>query len=141
MSLKDSGKSRADLWQLAGNVGLEEAIKESNEKGDIEVSPVQNMERFLCAMEGKEGCLTKLDRPIPFRTGRRDCIPDPNMKSTPYDFEATEEEVHSNPHGTGIQVVKDLKKDFNLTARETLAVFATHGLNYKSALAITEGDS
>merc|ERR1719423_196854 len=39
MSLKDSGKSRADLWQLAGNVGLEEAIKESTEHGDIEVSP------------------------------------------------------------------------------------------------------
>merc|ERR1719204_1313836 len=139
MSLKDSGKSRADLWQLAGNVGLEEAIKESNEHGNINNTPVENMERFLCAMGGKEGCLTKLNRPIPFRTGRRDCIPDPDKKSTPYDFEATEEEVHSNPQGCGIREGKNLKKDFNLTARETLAVFATHGLNYKSALALTEG--
>ena len=30
VSLKESGKSRADLWQFAGNVGLERAIIQTN---------------------------------------------------------------------------------------------------------------
>ena len=30
VSLKESGKSRADLWQFAGNVGLENAISNTN---------------------------------------------------------------------------------------------------------------
>ena len=29
-SLKESGKSRADLWQFAGNVALEKAINQTN---------------------------------------------------------------------------------------------------------------
>ena len=35
VSLRDSGKSRADLWQLAGTVGLERAIKKSNAFGGV----------------------------------------------------------------------------------------------------------
>ena len=31
VSLKESGKSRADLWQFAGNVGLENAIGKTND--------------------------------------------------------------------------------------------------------------
>ena len=31
VSLKESGKSRADLWQFAGNVGLENAIENTND--------------------------------------------------------------------------------------------------------------
>ena len=31
VSLKESGKSRADLWQFAGNVGLENAIEKTND--------------------------------------------------------------------------------------------------------------
>merc|ERR1719322_141701 len=53
-SLKESGKSRADLWQFAGNFGLE-----------------RDTEAMLCAIEGRDNCETKLDRPIPFRTGRK----------------------------------------------------------------------
>ena len=102
---------------------------------------MENVERSLCAMEGREGCQTKLDRVIPFRTGRRDCVPEAEKKWTPYDFEATKKERHSNPHGTGIQVVKDLKRDFGLTARETIGIFATHGLSYKSALSFSAGEN
>ena len=50
------------------------------------------------------------------------------MKWTPYPFEATKEEKHSNPHGTGDQVLKDLKEDFNMTARESISLMALHGL-------------
>ena len=125
-SLKDSGKSRADLWQLAGNVGLELAIIESNKSG----KQVGNhtAETNLCAEIGKENCKMTLDRPLPFRTGRIDCVPDPKLKWSPYDFEATRKERHSNTYGTGKKVIDDLKRDFNLTAKESIALFALHGL-------------
>ena len=42
---------------------------------------------------------------IPFRTGRIDCVPDQDLKWTPYPFEATKKEKHSNTYGTGIQAI------------------------------------
>ena len=126
-SLKESGKSRADLWQFAGNFGLESAIKSTNDNGK-NATIDSNTEAMLCAIEGRDNCEMKLDRPIPFHTGRVDCIPEEDKKWTPYPFEATKKEKHSNPHGTGIRVIQDLKTDFGLTARESIALFATHGL-------------
>ena len=127
-SLKESGKSRADLWQFAGNFGLERAIQSTNDNGK-NATLDRNTEAMLCAIEGRDNCETKLDRPIPFRTGRKDCIPEQDKKWTPYAFEATKKEKHSNPHGTGISVIQDLKIDFGLTARESIALFAVHGLS------------
>ena len=51
----------------------------------------------------------------------------PSTRWTPFDFEATQPEKHSNPFGTGNQVVDNLKKDFDFTARETIALMALHG--------------
>ena len=127
-SLKDLGKSRADLWQFAGNWAMERAINASNEAGVRFNATNGDAQVLLCAIEGRENCKMRLDRTIPFKTGRRDCIPDPSKKWTPYEFEATKEERHFNSHGTGIQGVKDMKRDFNLTARETIALYALHGL-------------
>ena len=36
---------------------------------------------------------------------------------------------HSNTYGTGTQVIKDLKRDFNFTAAETISLMSLHGLN------------
>ena len=69
-----------------------------------------------------------MSRPIPFRWGRVDCIPDEGQKWTPYPFEATKKELHSNAYGTGNQAVDDFKRDFNMTAKETISLMATHGL-------------
>ena len=66
-SLKDLGKSRADLWQFAANVALEKAMHENSDG----VRP---------------------DRSVPFRTGRSDCVPDPELKMSPFAFEATKDE-------------------------------------------------
>ena len=126
-SLKNSGKSRADLWQFAGNVALEKAIVESNESG-LQIGN-HTAETNLCAQIGKENCQMRLDKPIPFRTGRIDCVPDKALKWTPYDFEATRKERHSNTYGTGKQAIDDMKRDFNLTAKESIALFALHGLS------------
>ena len=86
----------------------------------------------MSLMEGLDGCQIKLNRPLPFKWGRTDCIPDESEKWTPYDFEATKTEKHSNSYGTGNQVVDDLKGDFDLTARETISLMATHGLNQRT---------
>ena len=105
VSLKESGKSRADLWQFAGNIGLERAINITSENCDLNDS-LKNPEYHLSGIEGKENCKTKLNRYIPFRSGRVDCISDESAKWTPYGFEATKKEKHSNTYGTGTQVIK-----------------------------------
>ena len=126
-SLKESGKSRADLWQFAGNIALEKAINVTNESG--RQRGTHNSETNLCAQIGIKNCTMTLQRSIPFRTGRRDCIPDAKSKWTHFDFEATRKERHSNSYGTGEQAIMDLKRDFNLTARESIALFALHGMS------------
>ena len=126
-SLRDSGKSRADLWQFAGNIALERAINVTNESGRQRGS--HNAETNLCAQIGIKNCTMNLDRHIPFRTGRRDCVPDAAAKWTHFGFEATRKERHSNSYGTGEEAIKDLKRDFNFSAKESIALFALHGLS------------
>ena len=77
---------------------------------------------------GAENCHIKTAKPLPFRWGRTDCIPDSETKWTPYDFEGTKTENHSNAYGTGTQVVKNLKADFNFTAAESISLMALHGI-------------
>ena len=64
-SLKNSGKSRADLWQFAGNIGLERAIGNTNKNGQN--FREHNAETNLCAQIGQENCIMTLKKPIPFR--------------------------------------------------------------------------
>jgi hypothetical protein len=52
-SLKNSGKSRADLWQFAGNVALEFAINVTNSNCDDFANDRNNLERQLRAIEGE----------------------------------------------------------------------------------------
>lgn len=82
----------------------------------------------VTATEGWEQCEIKSHKPIPFQYGRVDCISDLAKKWTPYPFEATEEENHSNANGVADDVLKDLKKDFGLTAKESISLMAAHGL-------------
>jgi len=123
-SLKESGKSRADLWQFAGYIALEHAINRTNtgicmgDEFQVQLNPSNDADK----------CEIKLNRPVPFRSGRIDCVPDESLKWTPYPFEATKTEKHSNTFGTGTQVVKDLKRDFDFTAKETISLMSLHGL-------------
>ena len=127
-SLFESGKSRADLWQFAGNIGLEQAINQTHTNCQ-HMHKLNSLESHLAAIDGADKCTMKLHKRIPFRTGRVDCVPDEDKKWTPFPFEATKKEKHSNTWGTGTQVVKDLKNDFGLTARESISLMAVHGLS------------
>jgi len=124
-SLLESGKSRADLWQLAANVGVEMAVNEANDNCRVKK---WHKQLHVAATEGWEKCEIKSHKSIPFQYGRVDCISDPAKKWTPYPFEATEEENHSNANGVADDVLKDLKKDFGLTAKESISLMAAHGL-------------
>merc|ERR1719334_877092 len=124
-SLYESGKSRADLWQLAANVGLEMAVNATNDNCRVKK---WHKQLHIAATEGWDKCEIKQHKEIPFKYGRVDCVADPAKKWTPYPFEATEEEKHSNPYGVADNVLKDLKENFGLTARESISLMAAHGL-------------
>merc|ERR550519_318543 len=124
ISLRDSGKSRADLWQLAANVALELEIERANYACDKDF----NANQQTSILEGRQNCDIKLHKPITFQYGRVDCIPDESRKKTDLPYESTFTEKHSNPWGSGDQVLKDLKEDFGFTAKESIALMATHAV-------------
>ena len=70
VSLHQSGKSRADLWQFAGLVALEVAIERANRACDLDYHQRQQV-RLL---EGRKECEIKLTKPMKFMTGRKDCV-------------------------------------------------------------------
>jgi len=123
-SLFETGKSRADLWQLAANTALEIEIAKANYGCSNKVS----FQQQVLALEGKEKCLMRLHKPIPFQYGRVDCIKNEQLAKTEYAFEATNTESHSNPHGQASSVLEDLNRDFGLTARQSIALMATHAM-------------
>merc|ERR1719222_1031098 len=123
-SLQSTGKSRADLWQLAANTGLEIEITKANYACSHKVS----YQQMVVALEGKEKCLWKLEQPVPFQYGRADCVRNPSAGATDLPFEATNKESHSNPFGQGDWVLKDLKRDFGMPARQSIALMAVHGI-------------
>merc|ERR550519_313046 len=71
ISLKDSGKSRADLWAFAATVALEIEIVRANYACDIDLERQQ-----VTILEGREKCDIKLHKPLKFQYGRRDCLPE-----------------------------------------------------------------
>ena len=70
VSLYQSGKSRADLWQFAALVALEEAVERANRACDLDYHQRQQ----VTLLEGRKECEIKLTKPLKFMTGRKDCI-------------------------------------------------------------------
>ena len=79
VSLYQSGKSRADLWQFAALVALEEALERANRACDLDYHQRQQ----VTLLEGRKECEIKLTKPLKFMTGRKDCITqeDPTYKT------------------------------------------------------------
>lgn len=124
--MKPYDTSRADLWQFAANVALEKVINETNTLVCID------SEKYILNLDPNneaDKCEINLSRPVPFRWGRIDCIPEESKKWTPYPFEATKVEKHSNPFATGTEIIKNLKEDFDFTAKETISLMTLHGMS------------
>ena len=73
VSLRDSGKSRADLWAFAAHVALERTIERANWGCEYDF----NLRKQQTLLESREKCDIKLTSHFParFMYGRTDCVP------------------------------------------------------------------
>merc|ERR1719232_1724602 len=117
VSLKDSGKSRADLWALAGIVAVEYGIETNNLKC-ADASSVGGCHH----LQGEAGCSVQLNTTIPFRTGRADCIPSDSTRP----YITNKHEVHPNAVGDGSETIQFFKDNFNFSGQETVAIMGAH---------------
>jgi len=121
ISLRESGKSRADLWALAAIVGVEYGIETNNAFCD---DPKYSKVGAQCHHEqGKPDCKVNLSGPIQFRTGRADCI---TSEAQPYI--TYKEEAHPSIMTNGEGTIEFFKRYFNFTGRETVAILGGHTL-------------
>merc|ERR1712018_32852 len=127
-SLKGSGKSRADLWQFAANVALERTIERSNY--GCRYDYFQRQQVPLLEDEGKGfpygvwKCKIKLEKPLKFKFGRKDCL----VTNPDRPYEAGKEEKHSNPHANADEILNDVKEAMNMSATDFIALDAIHGI-------------
>merc|ERR1712223_1094333 len=127
-SLKASGKSRADLWQFAANVALERTIERSNH--GCRYDYWQRQQVPLLENEGKGfeygvwKCKIKLNNPVKFKFGRKDCVP--SNSERPY--ETDKEEAHSDPHANTAEILNDVKTQMGMSAIELIALNSIHGM-------------
>ena len=117
ISLKESGKSRADLWALAGIVAVEYGMETNNLKCK-EPSTIRGCHH----LQGEAGCEVHFNSSIPFRTGRADCISTDSARP----FITTKEEVHPNAVGDGQETVTFFNEQFGFTGQETVAIMGAH---------------
>ena len=128
-SLKETGKSRADLWALATIAAVEFGV-ETNNLGcqgpeaylkANELQPPLNQCNHAFAINDTS-CKVTFPRAIKFQTGRADCIPDPD--ELPY--KAIKEESHPKLMGNGQDTVEFFEKDFGFNGEEMVAIMGAH---------------
>ena len=107
-SLKDSGKSRADLWAFAGIVAVEFGMEMNNIACD-DRKDARVIQPCCMHLEGEDGCKIRPDRSFIFETGRADCVEHDAIDT----YKATKEESHPTPVGNGKDTVDFFKKTYN----------------------------
>ena len=117
-TLKNTGKSRADLWAFASWVALERSVERANHACDHDYLNRQQ----IPLLEGRDKCDIKLHQVHKFRYGRKDCFPtDPDLP-----YKAAQHELHPMMHGTGTEAVQFMKEEFGMPAHEFVALMAVH---------------
>jgi hypothetical protein len=129
LSLKDGGKSRADLWALAGITAIEFTVNENNLACTSQDLPWAN--RYKTSGKGhhrfeESGCQVSMPS-MPFSTGRKDCTPDP-AASVDESYMASKEEVHPSAHGSGGDTTTFFADNFGLSPREAVVLMGAHTL-------------
>jgi len=124
-SLRDSGKSRADLWAFAAICGVEYGITINNAvcedpeyehkyyDGGMDV----NGGRHCHHLQGQDGCTLTLERSIQFRTGRKDCGDN---------YTATKKEVPPDDQASGHTTAAFFQDNFGFTGQDTVAIMGAH---------------
>merc|ERR1711962_1347562 len=123
VSLRDSGKSRADFWAFAAMMAVEFG-KDTTNIACIEGDSSERIDSFsLCLHNfGEPTCSVEMPRPFKFQTGRADCVErDPVL---PYKTEKAE--IHPNPVGNGQSTIEFFRNSFAMTGREVVALMGAH---------------
>jgi hypothetical protein len=136
-SLKEGGKSRADLWALASLVAVENMIKYSNSKCGTPDHPYSYPET-MGLPEGFK-CEMTLREPLKFQWGRKDC-PE-SASATPLTalrpFQKNGHEEHPDAHDSGKTTARYFKDNFDFSGRETVAIMGAHSVgDFHSHLAL-----
>lgn len=119
-SLRQAGRSRADLWNLASMVALERTIERANRACDLDFHARQQN----TLLESREACEIKLTKPLKFLTGRSDCrSDDPEGRG----YVTTMHEIHNRMFAEANTIVDFGKSEFNLDAVRWVALMAIHG--------------
>ena len=123
ISLKNSGKSRADLWAFAAITAVEYGIETNNAvcDGTSIGSPIPQCNQEL----GTSKCMVNVPRPLVFQTGRKDCT---EFGDIPY--KATKEELHPNAVGNGKMTLDFFKESFDFNSQETVAIMGGHTMGH-----------
>jgi hypothetical protein len=124
-SLKEGGKSRADLWAFAAIKSVDFGIKVNNDACRGVNNPMRS-KKTVCLqdIDDLEKCLTHAD-PIVFQTGRRDCVKEGDFEK-PY-MQDKRENAPSNDL-PGYKLAKFFKEDFGFEGRETVAIMGAHNM-------------
>merc|ERR1719322_2000360 len=132
LSLKESGKSRADLWAYAAKVAVEYTTEDNNYMcqsmpSDWSGSLVNHGSFKDCLRNvGDDDCEVKMPREINFQYGRKDCISEYPEEYEQYKTDRPEK--HPNPEGNGDATLDFFKDEFGFTGRETVAIMGAHTL-------------
>jgi hypothetical protein len=127
VSLKDSGKSRADLWSYAAIVAVEYSIGVNN-IACTDVNDPRVPSKTCMHSLGEEECFVTPERNLEFQYGRADCI---GYNST-HPYIATQSETQPSAIANGKDTVKFFKENFDFTGRETAAIFGAHSFGSSS---------
>jgi len=126
VSLYQSGKSRADLWDLAALVALERTIERANRACDLDFHARQQ----VTLLEGRDKCEIKLTKPLKFMTGRKDCLSeDPDGRG----YVAAKPEKQNMMFGDAKEIIDFGKTEFGIDSIHWTALQAIHGVVHSPA--------
>jgi len=121
-SLRASNKSRADLWAFAGLVAVEFSANLNNLAcGSPEDPWVTGFNQ--CVRESSYQCNVSFQRPMMFKTGRRDC-----QTNQPQPYMASKKERQPDTQTNGKGTVEFFKRDFGFSGEDTVAIMGAHTL-------------
>merc|ERR1719491_1693633 len=128
-SLHQSGKSRADLWQLAGLVALERSLERANRACDLDF----NARQQVTLLESREACEIKITKPLKFLSGRSDCMSDdPEGRG----YVTHKPEAQPRLFGDARHIL-DYGKDFSkMDAEHWTALQAIHGAAHSAQIGV-----
>merc|ERR1719277_2326598 len=126
-SLKDSGKSRADLWAFATLSAAEWLMEQNNKRCDATKTKDLHLYNEP-TMNLSFTCKVKPSRKMVFQSGRIDCPESdkPSAHQRLREYQTDKAEACANPHASGKDIADWMSLHFGFTGRETVAIMGAH---------------